>query len=128
MLFRSREQATRTIDPDTGEILPGETFLRSRSCTVQLRHTERKIEVEDEEALVEQGFARAYSVLILHHPLMVIAGAEPLTAEIILFPEDVADIETRIKVDLEAIGKALDNHKVIEGIKVIPPKPYIVLT
>lgn len=123
-----REQATRTIDPDTGEILPGETFLRSRSATVQLRYTERKIEVEDEEALVEQGYAHRYSVLTMSDVVTLDHSNVWLDTAVLIFRSDTAHIENKVRVDLEAIGKALDDGEVIEGIKVIPPKPYIVLT
>lgn len=101
----------------------GENFLRSRSATVQLRYTERKIEVENEEALAEQGYAHRYSIVTFSDEITMIGEGcfGPMDARPVM-------VENKIKVDLEAIGKALDDGEVIEGIKVILPKPYIVLT
>lgn len=112
------------------KIETGENFLRSRSATVQLRYTERKIEVENGEALVEQGFATRYSVLTLRNEVHVSLREADGTADysFLIFESDVEMNEIKIKVNMDAIKQALDSGEHIEGIKVIPPKPYIILT
>lgn len=105
------------------KIETGESFLRSRSATVQLRYTERKIEVENGEALVEQGFATRYSIVTFSDEITLVGEGyfAPMDARPLL-------VENKIKVDMDAIKQALDSGEHIEGIKVIPPKPYIILT